>query len=295
VEIQGWKADRGFGFVQTQEGRAFLHTTAIRPAPPRGADLNGRELVNVQTETGPKGVRVKSAELTVLRTKWGFTHKSLYFEGTHFEGTSLKTLKRIEVVGEEPREKGSFLVGPRRTILDVGNLREAQALGCPDEVLAEAVSSYRYDNAKYWQRVRWDRALEDAKANTKSLVEAGLPEDKKILIFLVAKPGPTQWINKESIALFDQLWAEFLSRVEVVGSNDIFQWAIVPSDESFDIIAKVGYSHMNFTFRHIVASGKWEDYVFFGNLSCGEGSPASAGPFDMVGRNPNDPEFRNSY
>src|SRR3989344_3028864 len=196
-QIFDWNPARGFGFVQTQEGRAFLHTTAVRTAPPRGTDLNGRELENVQTETGPKGLRVKSAEITVLSAKWSFISKTLFLEGTHFEGASFKTLKLIEVVGEEPREKGDYSARPRRPILNVVKMREARALGCPDEVIAEAISSYRYNNAKYWKQVRWDSALEDAKAQTKALVEAGVPEDKKILIFLVEKPAPTQWINKE--------------------------------------------------------------------------------------------------
>lgn len=65
AKVQSWNPGRGFGYVIVKEGsrsfRAFLHVSVIEPRQTRGADLNGTEIVVLQSEQCDNGPRVVSA------------------------------------------------------------------------------------------------------------------------------------------------------------------------------------------------------------------------------------------
>lgn len=60
-KITNWNSKGGFGFVNMDGKRVFVHVTAIQPRQERGADLNGVEIVVQKTEKNNKGFSVVSA------------------------------------------------------------------------------------------------------------------------------------------------------------------------------------------------------------------------------------------
>lgn len=284
MKIFDWQPDRGFGFVKTPEGRAFLHATAVRPRVPRGADLNGRDLVEVKTETSPKGLRVKSAQITPLETgNWDFRSDSLSKEEVYFPGQSLRGRLYI-VLGKEENYWDSDYGKP---VIFSKELRRAREDGCPDELIQEVLDTFHARIQKWIAKARREEDKKAAADAARAFIKSGgLPEGQKVLIFEKVRPEPTQWLNDEAVELFRQRWDEFVASVDAVGENPSFVWA---TGEVFEVSAEVGHSYMKYTFMR----DDTRNPIYFGTLGCGERSPHKGGRFGMVGANPNDPEFRN--
>lgn len=64
-KITNWNSKGGFGFVNVDGKRVFVHVTAIQPRQERGSDLNGMEIVVQKTEKNDKGFSAVSA-MTVV-------------------------------------------------------------------------------------------------------------------------------------------------------------------------------------------------------------------------------------
>jgi len=270
-KIFNFNPERGFGFVQTEKGRAFVHVSSIEGQIPRGIDLNGRALVEVETETGQKGLHVTSAKITPLKSEWSFGVSSIRLQDVFFPGRS-ELCKKYDVLSEEHKAGENFA----KPVLDVSALRQARDNGCPAEVLSSAVASFRRKNAEWWQKVHAQSAKESAVDAAGKIVKAGLPKSKKVLIFASQKPEATQWLSEGCISLFDEKWLELIASVQIAGSNDLYQWAIVPSDESFDVQSVVGNSSMTYQFITMTpysGAENWKFQIAFGQLRCGERSP----------------------
>ena len=61
ARLTNWNPEKGFGFVNLEGKRAFVHVTDISPYHERGADLSGQMLVVYSTTEDQKGLRVTSA------------------------------------------------------------------------------------------------------------------------------------------------------------------------------------------------------------------------------------------
>lgn len=71
--IYGWNPDRGFGFIDTPQGKAFVHATKVKlwgSKIKRGANLTGKQLRVLKTQMGPKGLQVLESQLENVGLLW---------------------------------------------------------------------------------------------------------------------------------------------------------------------------------------------------------------------------------
>jgi cold shock CspA family protein len=104
VKIVQWNPERGFGFVQTEQGRAFLHCSVIEPRPAQGENLEGKEVEVFGVAREVKGLRVTGAEMPIpaqfvqvfVQTRsWGFQYGTYWVWTDGMTGPSRKPYLKL--------------------------------------------------------------------------------------------------------------------------------------------------------------------------------------------------------
>lgn len=224
--IKNWNPDRGFGFIDTDLGTVFIHATSINPLPPRGYNLNNRILIDVTLEPGRKGFRVKSAEM-----------KPLYIYDWYFDGKTVSAKKYYYELYD--KSLWPHLVDIKFDIIRTDNisgpylflngLKEARMVGCPVEILNSAYECLNRAIKKWREEKRIRMILEDA------IIQAELCQrghrDHAALVFhnldLIINQSSRTPLHQE----FIDAWQEFLSKLEILGSNITYSWALYPKSE----------------------------------------------------------------
>lgn len=297
-KIFNYRPERGFGFVQTDSGRAFLHATAISQQVPRGIDLNGRELVEVKTETGPKGLRVTSAELTPINTRVEYSCWSDTLSVTTYIRWYPGAYERSDTETFRFMSKGDVNDSFASPIIDREALKAARKSGVPSEAIRKAIHKYFAEFREWAEK----RLIDEVRQHALSSAAAALKEQGSQYAALLLEKREILIKNiPDNDSGFIEAWDKFVTRHEIVGENEMFFWVFVPKnsmvyytgghkDDRYGVYYGNEFYYQTYYFRS--PSSRYPR-VHVGAYEYGMGGPTKGGRYGAVGRNPNDPGIRN--